>query len=108
MTSEALTALLAQQVMDWGIAPERFLMTGRRWIPRWRFQPTEKLEDAFRLLDAVDPDEYSITAQRGGTIRVRIRIGQTVADVQHASKAHAITRAVARVIGIDPGDNSST
>src|SRR4051794_6909280 len=102
MRAEALASLLAQRVMRWDVAADRFLMGERRWSPRWRFQPTEKLEDAFRLLDAADPIEYRIDGG-GGTLRVRVRIGRTVGEAQSDSRARAITYAIARAIGIDPG-----
>jgi hypothetical protein len=50
-----LTTLLARRVMGWEIAPDRFLMGKRKWMPRWRFQPELKLEDAFRPLEAAMP-----------------------------------------------------
>jgi len=60
VTNEQLTTMLAQRVMGWRDAPGRFMTGGRDWKPPWRFQPTKRLEDAFRLLDAADPAEYSI------------------------------------------------
>ena len=51
MTSEHLTAILAERVMGWTVGPDRFMMGNRGWMPRWRFQPAEKLDDAFRLLE---------------------------------------------------------
>jgi len=51
MTSDVVTARLAERVMGWSVAPDRYLIGNRSWIPRWRFQPLERLEDAFRLLE---------------------------------------------------------
>ena len=51
MTPQALTGLLAERVMGWTAAPNRFMQGRRRWIPSWRFQPCESLADAFQLLD---------------------------------------------------------
>jgi hypothetical protein len=101
MSSELLTATLAQKVMRWGVAPDRFLMDRRRWMPRWRFQPSEKLQDAFRLLEAADPEEFSIDA-RGRTCTVSVQIGGTVGEASDTSKARAITHAVARAVGLEP------
>jgi len=42
MTDQRLIDGLAVGVMGWTVAPDRFLMGRRRWIPRWRFQPTRK------------------------------------------------------------------
>jgi hypothetical protein len=102
MTSPELTALLAKQVMRWTVHPGCYMMENRRWSPAWRFQPTKKLEHAFRLLDAADPEEYSINARRGGTITVRVQIGGITGEASDVSKALAITHAVARAIGLEP------
>jgi hypothetical protein len=59
MTGERLTAILAQRVMGWRVAPDRFLMGNRRWSPRWRFQPTERVKDAYRLLERAAPQDGS-------------------------------------------------
>jgi hypothetical protein len=99
--ADQLTRVLAEQVMHWGVAPDRFLVGKRSWIPRWRFQPTKSLEDAFRLLEAADPSEYSI-ARQDGVLTVRVLIGGTVGEARDASKPRAITYAVARAIGLDP------
>lgn len=101
MTSEQLTAILAERVMGWGVAPGRFIMEGRGWKPAWRFQPTERLEDAFSLLDAADPSEYSISRQ-GGVLTVRVVIAGDVGEARDTSKPRAITFAVARAVGLDP------
>ena len=102
MTAPKLTALLAERVMGWTVHPGRYLMENRRWIPAWRFQPTTKIEDAFRLLDAAAPDEYCIHLRRGGRVFVRVQIGGIVGEASDTSRAHAITHAVARAVGLDP------
>jgi hypothetical protein len=40
---EHLAAVLAERVMRWGVGPDRFLLSNRCWLPRWRFQPTESM-----------------------------------------------------------------
>jgi hypothetical protein len=95
---EDLTTLLAQHVMGWGVAPERFLVGKRRWIPRWRFQPAERLEDAFRLLEEAAPRRYSMGRDGQGPFRVQVQIGQETGRAQDVSKPRAITLAVARAI----------
>ena len=52
MTAQALTGLLAERVMKWTAAPNRFMLGHRKWIANWRFQPCKNLADAFQLLDA--------------------------------------------------------
>ena len=102
MTPTELTTCLVQQVMRWKVQSGRYLMENRSWKPAWRFQPTERLEDAFRLLDAADPEECSMSCRRGGPFAVRVRIGGTFGEASDTSKARAITHAVARAIGLEP------
>ena len=102
MTSAVLTKHLAERVMGWSVAPGRFMMGNRGWKPDWKFQPTEKREDAFQLLDAAKPAEYNIAAQRDGTFTVSVRIGGTVGAAHETSEPRAIAHAVARAIGLEP------
>lgn len=97
---EDLTTQLAQRVMGWEAAPDRFLLGERRWLPRWRFQPTEKLEDAFRLLDAAAPQNYKMGREAVGLFWVRVRIAGKTGEAQSQSKPQAITLAIARALRI--------
>jgi hypothetical protein len=101
MTTDRLTAILAERVMGWGVGPDRFLMGHRRWLPRWRFQPANRLEDAFRLLEQAAPLEYTMGAAANGRFWVRVRIGKAIGQARDRSKPRAITLAVARAIGIE-------
>ena len=98
--NEQLAVLLAQRVMGWGIAPDRFLLGKRRWIPRWRFQPTENLDDAFKLLEKAAPQDYTMGGDSKG-FWVRVRIGDSTGEADGASKPRAITCAIARALGIE-------
>lgn len=62
----------------------------------------DRLEDAFRLLDAADPDDYSINCSRRGPWIVRMQIGGVVGTAMDSSKARAVTYAIARAIGVEP------
>ncbi len=101
MTANLLTSLLAQRVLGWTVAPDRFLMGDRRWMPRWRFQPTENLMDAFQLLEGAAPDEYSMTGGNDIGFLVRVRIGSGIGEARGTSKPLAITHAIARAVGIE-------
>ena len=101
---EDLTTLLARRVMGWEVAPDRFLVGKRRWLPRWRFQPTERLEDAFRLLAQADPQKYAMGSEGRGRFWVRVEIGETIGEACHQSKPLAITLAIARALQIQAGD----
>ena len=101
MTTDMLTSLLAQRVLGWTVAPDRFLMGDRRWLPRWRFQPTESLVDAFRLLEDAAPQEYSMCGDSKGNFRVQVRIGDGTGEADETSKPRAITLAVARALRLE-------
>ena len=88
--------------MGWRVAPGRFMMPDRRWKPAWRFQPTKKREDAFRLLDAADPAEYTIIGRRGRGFTVQVRLGNAVGTAEDKSEARAIVHAISRAFGVEP------
>ena len=105
MTDEHLTALLAERVMGWTVGPDRFMTGNRGWLARWRFQPAEKLADALRLLEVAAPKEYSVRGDSEGNSRVHVRIGEATGEACSASKARAITWAIARAVGLDGSKN---
>jgi hypothetical protein len=100
MTNEQLAAILAERVMGWTISPERFMLGGRRWIPRWRFQPATRLEDAFRLLERVAPRDYA-TGAEGDRFWARVLLDEASGEAHESSQARAISFAVARALRID-------
>jgi hypothetical protein len=101
MTAQALTGLLAQRVMKWTTAPDRFMLGRRKWIASWRFQPFENLADAFQLLDAAGPATYSMGGDETGWFWARVQIGRVVGEGRDKSRPCAITCAVARALGMD-------
>ena len=103
MTPDQLTAILAERVMGWRVGPDRFLMGNRRWLPRWRFQPTENLEDANCLLERVAPQEYSISRAQDGRFCVKVGIAAATGEARESPQAKAITIAIARALGIEVG-----
>jgi hypothetical protein len=103
---DILTVRLAQIVMQWRLAPDRFLKPDRKWLPRWRFQPTVRLDDAFQLLDKATPDDYEMRPGKDGGLRVRVRFGEKTGAAEDLSKPRAITYALARAHGIQFDRNS--
>jgi hypothetical protein len=103
MTTECLIAVLAEKIMGWRAAPARFLMANRQWIPRWRFQPLDNLEDAFRLLETA-ASSYTLHASSDATFIAEVRIANRTGRASGKSKATTITVAVARAIGLDVPD----
>jgi hypothetical protein len=101
MTKEKLTALLAERVMGWSSGPERFQVGQRSWITRWRFQPAEKIEDAFRLLEKAAPQHYVIRGDEQGTVSVEVQVAGAIGKARGTSKPGTLTLAVARAVGIE-------
>jgi hypothetical protein len=104
--TEDLTSVLARRVMRWDVAPDRFLTGKRKWMPRWRFQPGENLEDAFRLLEAAEAEEYTLTCEGPGPFCVQVRIKGRTGKAKDRSKPRAITLAVCRALQIQVDDSS--
>lgn len=101
MTDARLTGLLAERVMGWAVGPDRFILAKRSWMPRWRFQPTEKLVDALRLLEVAAPKEYHLQGDNEGNTQVHVRIADATGEACSHSKPRAITYAIARAVGIE-------
>lgn len=98
---QRLTEALSVRVMGWRVGPDRFIKSGRTWVPRWRFQPTQNLVDALHLLEQAEPDEYRMEGGKNCEFRVRIRIGEITAEVSGLLKPRVITYAIAMAFGID-------
>lgn len=99
MTEESLTGQLAQRIMGWNIAPDRFLKGARVWIPRWRFQPFRNIGDAFELLDVAKPDAYTL-GYDGDEVFARIRVGGRIGEARSKSRPEAISLAIASAYGL--------
>jgi hypothetical protein len=88
--------------MGWGVGPDRFLVGDRRWLPRWRFQPMKRLEDAFRLLEHAAPEDYTMGAtEAGGLFWVKVRVAGMTGEARESSKSRAITLAIARALDLE-------
>ena len=97
MSDERITDELVVRVLGWTPAPDRFLKTGRSWIPRWRFQPLKDLCHALELL-AKATDDYSLTSLPGGTFTAAVRIRGRVGITSGRSEARTITLAIAQAL----------
>ena len=73
MSNDQLTTILAERIMGWTVGPDRFMMGGRQWQPRWRFQPLERVEDAFRLLKHAATQEYAVGTAENGSFWAKVR-----------------------------------
>jgi hypothetical protein len=86
--------------MGWTIGPKRFSFGRRGWMPRWRFQPTENIADAFQLLESADVVEYVLHADPKGLYRAKVRTPSASAEATSSSLPSAICLAVAHAYGI--------
>lgn len=101
MTDVAVAAELAWTVLGWKLSNGRYLKDDRQWMPEWRFRPTERLQDAFRLLEGAAPKTYRISRDSQGNVHVRVLIGGAVGEAHGTSMALVITCAVAHALGIE-------
>jgi hypothetical protein len=100
VTNDQLTALMAERVMDWRVGPERILKGGRRWAPRWHFQPLRRLEHALELLEKAE-GKYRLEKDRAGTFNAQVTVGDRSGTASGKSEAVSLTLALARALGID-------
>jgi len=101
MTPAQLTAILAERLLGWRCTPDRFLTGERGWMPRWKFQPTNKLTDAIRTLEAANPEAYSVVAGANGSFYARVSVAGAAAEAHASTKPLAICLALAKIIGVD-------
>jgi hypothetical protein len=91
---------LARAVLNWRLAPDRFLTGNGSWLPRWRFNPLQSLDDAFRLLDHNAVIRYNISRTKD-KFHVEIESNGRVGTAAGASKPRTITLALARSLGLE-------
>jgi len=99
-TDAILTDILAERVMGWKVGPDRFIKSGRAWLPKWRFSPLSRLDDAFELLDR-SGSTYRLERIGGRAFTVEVQLGGRVGRASGELKARAITLAVVRLLGLD-------
>lgn len=99
MTNDQLTAVLVERILGWKACPDRFIKPGRTWLPKWRFNPFDRLDDAFLLLDKTS-GSYALTVDPGGIFTVEVLIGNRIGRATGDPKARAITPAIARALDL--------
>jgi hypothetical protein len=100
MTSDRLTAILAERILGWKVMPDRIITSGRSWIPRWRFSPFTKLDDAFQLLES-SRCTYTFEFGADGRFSAQVKIGDRVGRAFGKANAHTITLALALALGLE-------
>jgi len=86
--------------------PDRFIKSGRSWIPRWRFKPLVRLEDAFLLLDRAG-GTYVLSVGSDGVFTAEVRVGERIGKASGEPQARVITIALAAPLGLELPDESS-
>jgi hypothetical protein len=99
MIEDRLKDELALRLLGWKATPDRFIKSGRGWIPKWRFNPFTRLEDAFLLLDRV-AGTYVLSVGSDGVFSAEVRVGERIGKASGEPKARAITVAISRALGI--------
>lgn len=99
MIDDRLTEELASRIMRWRVTPDRFIKSGRGWVPRWHFRPLVDLASAFQLLNKA-ADRYKITCDRP-TFTAEVRVKSKLGKASGHTLARTITTAVARSLGLD-------
>jgi hypothetical protein len=102
-TDERVVDELVCRVLGWRLAPGRYIKSGRRWIPQWRFQPLTNIDDAFQLLNA-GAGSLVLKTTKDGSYAAQVKLGQRTGRATAPSVASSITVAIARAIGLDVPD----
>jgi hypothetical protein len=100
MTNDQLTAMLVERILGWRACRDRFIKSGREWIPKWRFNPFIRLDDAFLLLERTG-GTYLLTIDPNGIFTAEVRVGDQTGKSAGDPKASAITLAIARALAIE-------
>lgn len=100
MSDAQLIDELASRVMGWKVASGRFVKPSRSWIPKWRFAPLERLEDAFLLLDN-SRATFTLAQSTDGVFTASVRLAHRVGRASGQPKARTITLALARAAGLE-------
>ncbi len=100
MTDRELTDVIACRVLGWTVCRDRYIISARRWAPRWRFQPLERVEDAFKGLNSV-ANSYLIERRTSEENSVAVFTETGAGSSSSSSLPRAISIATARAVGID-------
>lgn len=86
--------------MGWKVGPDRFVQSGRQWLPKWRFSPLTRLDDAFELLDR-SAAVYTLNQSSNGVFAAEVHLTGRVGTACGPVKARAIALAVARALELE-------
>jgi hypothetical protein len=94
------TDQLVSTILDWRIAPDRFIKPGRGWTPRSRFNPFVRLEDVFLLLERAD-SVFVLSAGPDKTLTASIQISGRTGKASGRVCARTIAIALCQALGIE-------
>jgi hypothetical protein len=100
VTNDQLTAIMAERILGWPVGPERFIMGNRQWITRGHFQPVDRVQDAFRLLQKA-ASGFSLTKTPDGVFSATVCVGDRTGTASGSAVAATITRAIGRALGLE-------
>ena len=96
MDDRHLTDALAR-LHGWRPGPDRFLKSGREWIRRSQFQPTEDLQAAHDVLARAGAT-YALKVRAGSTLAI-VQVGERTARASSPSPARALCLALVEALG---------
>ena len=85
--------------MGWKVTPDRFIKSGRSWIPRWRFQPLDDIADAIELLNRV-ASWFTLLSTLKKVVTAEVNVAGRHGKASGPQTARTITIAVARALGL--------
>ena len=107
VTDQKLTDQLASRIMGWKVSSDRFIKPRRSWLPKWKFAPLARLDDAFQLLDR-SACTYKLERSSAGAFAVEVICAGRIGKASGEPKARAITFAIARALGIETPPDLAT
>jgi len=100
LSNDQLTAIMAERILGWRVGPERFIMGNRQWITRRHFQPFDRVQDAFRLLQKAGGG-FSLIKTPDGVFSATVLVGDRAGTASGSAVAATITEAIARALGLE-------
>ena len=85
--------------MGWKVTPDRFMQSGRSWIPRWRFQPLDDIAAALELLNRVAKG-FTLVSNLKKVVTAEVNVAGRRGKASGQQIARTITIAIARALGL--------
>ena len=102
MKQDRLTESLVIRLLDWRIAPDRFIKPNGSWTPTWKFAPFRNTDQAFLLLEHAHGS--CVLKSVGPEFHAEVSVGNSSGKATNESKAAAVTLALASALGLEVCD----